>query len=441
VNKKKSEIIAPNPIALIPLFCFFFLFIGSGLYFESKGVAYAFYQLSSVVAILPSIIIAIFLSKSEISVAISRFIDGISDNNIITMCLIFLLAGGFAEVAKSTGGVDATVAMGLHFIPSNYMLVGLFIITAFISTAMGTSMGTLAAVTPIALGIAQTADIDLALTAGVIVSGAIFGDNLSIISDTTIASTRTQGCEMKDKFKENIRFAIPSALITMLIFGIANESGTAIEPKDYNVIMVFPYLSILILAVAGLNVFVVLVVGILFASGIGMYEVNYTVLNMTSDIYKGFMNMHEIFLLSMLIGGLASLMRHQGGLSFLNVYVLRFIKYFSETSERIAQITAKLGIGFLGLLTNICIANNTIAILISGDIVKDLAKKHNIQPKQAASLIDIFTCIMQGLLPYGAQALLVSAAFEITPFSVASHAWYCMILLIISILFIISRNR
>lgn len=441
MNRKKSNNMTPNPTALIPLITFFCLFIGSGLYFESKGVAYAFYQLSSVVAILPSIIIAIFLSKSEISIAISRFIDGISDNNIITMCLIYLLAGGFAEVAKSTGGVDATVAFGLNFIPSNYLLVGLFVITAFISTAMGTSMGTLAAVTPIALGIAQTANIDLALTAGVIVSGAIFGDNLSIISDTTIASTRTQGCDMKDKFKENIRFAFPSALITMLIFGIANQSSTPIEPKDYNIILVFPYLSILILAVAGLNVFVVLVVGILFASGIGMYQADYTLLNMTSDIYKGFMNMHEIFLLSMLIGGLAALMRHQGGLSYLNQHVLSFIQYFSHTNARIAQITAKLGIGFLGILTNTCIANNTVAILISGDIVKDLAKKHDIQPKQAASLIDIFTCIIQGLLPYGAQALLVSAAFEIAPFSVALHAWYCVILLIVTTLFIVSRNR
>ena len=440
-TKNTPDAIQSNPVALLPFFFFLLLFIGSGLYFQSIGTEFAFYQVSSVVAILPSIIIALLLDKRKINESLGKFIDGIGHNNIITMCLIYLLAGAFASVAKATGGVDATVALGLHFIPSTFLLPGFFIITALIATAMGTSMGTLAAVAPIALGVAQSANIDISVMAGTILSGAIFGDNLSIISDTTIAATRTQGCEMKDKFKENILYAGPSALICLLCFGALNQDIAPIPTDDYNLLHVLPYLTILILAISGINVFAVLTIGVLLAGAIGIYSTDYTFLKMGSDIYEGFVDMQEIFLLSMLIGGLAALMQQQGGLAFICENIERLIRFFSRKSRSMANQISELGIGFVPALINLCIANNTVAILISGEVAKNLAAEHNITPKRSASLLDIFACIVQGLLPYGAQVLLLSAAFEISPLETISYSWYCMILAVVTILFILFRQR
>ncbi|MGL6123258.1 MAG: Na+/H+ antiporter NhaC family protein, partial [Shewanella sp.] len=252
-------------VALLPLFVFLGLFIGAGVYFQSQGVDFAFYQLPSVIAILPAIILALMLSKQKLNQSIDTFINGIGHSNIIAMCLIYLLAGAFAAVAKATGGVDATVALGLSLIPSSLLLPGFFVIAAFIATAMGTSMGTIAAVAPIALGVADQAQIDYALMAGAVMSGALFGDNLSIISDTTIAATRTQGCDMKDKFRENLIFAIPASLLTLIAFVFAGKGQAELATQDIDFIKVIPYLTILILAVAGLNVFVVLTIGILLA--------------------------------------------------------------------------------------------------------------------------------------------------------------------------------
>ena len=271
---QSTQTTAPsNPasfVALLPLFVFLSLFIGAGVYFQSQGVDFAFYQLPSVIAILPAIILALVLSKQKLNQAIDTFIGGIGHSNIIAMCLIYLLAGGFAAVAKATGGVDATVALGLSLIPSNLLLPGFFVIAAFIATAMGTSMGTIAAVAPIALGVADQAQIDYALMAGAVMSGALFGDNLSIISDTTIAATRTQGCDMKDKFRENLIFAIPASLLTFVAFVIAGQGQADLAAQEIDFIKVIPYLTILVLAVAGLNVFVVLTLGILLAGATGL---------------------------------------------------------------------------------------------------------------------------------------------------------------------------
>ena len=303
-------------MALLPLFLFLGLFIGAGLYFQSQGVDYAFYQLPSVIAILPAIVLAVLLSKQKINSAIETFIEGIGHSNIIAMCLIYLLAGAFAAVAKATGGVDATVALGLSFIPSNLLLPGFFVIAAFIATSMGTSMGTIAAVAPVALGVADQAQIDYALMAGAVMSGALFGDNLSIISDTTIAATRTQGCEMKDKFRENLVFAIPASILTLIAFSIVGQGQADIAAQDIEILKVLPYLTILVLAVVGLNVFVVLSLGIVLAGMTGVLTSEYSVIQFGNDIYTGFTNMQEIFILSMLVGGLAALMQQQGGLTF-----------------------------------------------------------------------------------------------------------------------------
>ncbi|WP_394201280.1 Na+/H+ antiporter NhaC family protein [Shewanella waksmanii] len=436
-----SNKVAPSFVALLPLFLFLTLFIGAGVYFQSQGVDFAFYQLPSVVAILPAIILGILLSKQKLNQSIETFIGGIGHSNIIAMCLIYLLAGAFASVAKATGGVDATVALGLSLVPSSLLLPGFFVIAAFIATAMGTSMGTIAAVAPIALGVATEAEINLAIMAGAVISGALFGDNLSIISDTTIASTRTQGCEMKDKFRENLIFAIPASIITLIVFTLAGQGQAEVAAQEIDFIKVIPYLTILFLAVAGLNVFVVLTVGILLAGITGLFTMDYGVIQFGQDIYAGFTNMQEIFILSMLVGGLAALMQQQGGLAFVSKQIEKLIAKFSKAKGEASTRASELGMAGIVALTNTCVANNTVSIVVSGDIAKELAQKHQVTPKRAASILDIFSCIIQGLIPYGAQALLIASTFGISPLEAVTHAWYCMILAVVAISIVILRKR
>ncbi|MDD8061178.1 MAG: Na+/H+ antiporter NhaC family protein [Shewanella sp.] len=441
---QSSTTAVKNPasfVALLPLFVFLGLFIGAGLYFQSQGVDYAFYQLPSVIAILPAIVLAILLSKQKINQAIETFIEGIGHSNIIAMCLIYLLAGAFAAVAKATGGVDATVALGLSFIPSNLLLPGFFVIAAFIATSMGTSMGTIAAVAPVALGVADQAQIDYALMAGAVMSGALFGDNLSIISDTTIAATRTQGCEMKDKFRENLVFSIPASIITLVLFSLAGQGQADIAAQDIDILKVVPYLTILVLAVAGLNVFVVLSLGIVLAGATGVFTSEYTVIQMGNDIYTGFTNMQEIFILSMLVGGLAALMQQQGGLTFVSQIIEKLISRFSKANGEASSRAAELGMATIVAATNTCVANNTVSIVVTGDIAKELAEKHGVTPKRAASILDIFSCIIQGLIPHGAQALLIASVFTISPLTAVSNAWYCMILAVTAVVIVVLRKR
>ena len=428
-------------VALLPLFLFLGLFIGAGLYFQSQGVDYAFYQLPSVIAILPAIVLAVLLSKQKINSAIETFIEGIGHSNIIAMCLIYLLAGAFAAVAKATGGVDATVALGLSFIPSNLLLPGFFVIAAFIATSMGTSMGTIAAVAPVALGVADQAQIDYALMAGAVMSGALFGDNLSIISDTTIAATRTQGCEMKDKFRENLVFSIPAAILTLIAFSIVGQGQADIAAQDIEILKVLPYLTILVLAVIGLNVFVVLSLGIVLAGMTGVLSSGYSVIQFGNDIYTGFTNMQEIFILSMLVGGLAALMQQQGGLTFVSKQIEGLISRFSKANGEASSRAAELGMAAIVAATNTCVANNTVSIVVTGDIAKELAEKHGVSPKRAASILDIFACIIQGLIPHGAQALLIASVFTISPLTAVSNAWYCMILAVVAVIIVILRQR
>ncbi len=431
----------PSGIALLPLAVFLTLFIGAGVYFDSQGVDFAFYQLPSVIAILPGIVLAILLSKQKLNQTIDTFIAGIGHSNIIAMCLIYLLAGAFASVAKATGGVDATVALGLSLIPSNLLLPGFFIIAAFIATAMGTSMGTIAAVAPIALGVAEEAQIDYALMAGAVLSGALFGDNLSIISDTTIAATRTQGCEMKDKFKENLIFALPAAIITLGLFALAAQGEAKVAEQQIDFIKVIPYLTILVLAVAGLNVFLVLSIGILLAGITGIATMDYGVIQWGKDIYAGFTNMQEIFILSMLVGGLAALMQQQGGLLFVSRQIEKLITRFSKQKGEASGRAAELGMAAIVSVTNTAVANNTVSIVVTGDIAKELAQKHNVCPKRAASVLDIFACIIQGIIPYGAQALLAASIFTITPLAAVANAWYCFVLALVAIAILIWRKR
>jgi len=422
--------------ALLPLAVFLLLFLGTGIYFQLSGVESAFYQLQSPVAILPAIALGILLSKQAFEKRIDTFVAGVGERNIVTMCLIYLLAGAFSTVAAATGGVDAMVALGLHIIPASFLLPGIFLIAAVVSTAMGTSMGTLAALAPVALGLSKAAGIDPALMAGVLVSGAMFGDNLSIISDTTIAATRTQGCEMRDKFKANLKIAIPAAVITLLWLMSYDTGAVTPSSESANFWLSIPYFAIIVLAVLGMNVFVVLSLGIVMAAVFGMVAVDYQVVAFTNDIYAGFASMQEIFLLSLLIGGLSALIRQQGGLAFLAKTVARVTKKVSKHKQQ----SAAFGISGLTALTNLCVANNTVTILLSGEVSKDLAKEGNLAPRQSASLLDIFACVVQGVLPYGAQALLMGASFGLSPLDVSLHTGYCFILGAVAIAMIIWRR-
>ncbi|MEL3924714.1 MULTISPECIES: Na+/H+ antiporter NhaC family protein [Aeromonas] len=419
----------PSAKALLPLLVFLALFIGTGTWLTLQGVEFAFYQLPAPVAALPAVMLALMLGKEGFNKNLETFFKGVGHSNIMAMCLIYLLAGAFASVAKATGGVDATVALGLSLIPGWFLLPGLFLISAFIATAMGTSMGTIGAVAPVALGVAQAAGIDPILMAGTILSGAMFGDNLSIISDTTIAATRSQGCEMKDKFRENVKIAAPAAIGVILLYltlgsvGEAPASNTAIE-----LFKVMPYLLILGLALAGVNVFVVLGIGILAAGLVGLFN-GYELGQFSKDIYQGFTGMQEIFLLSMLIGGLGALMERQGGLAWISTRIAALIARFTrEHSGEQNEKAAELGIAGVVGLTNLCTANNTVAIIVASKVARDLAEHHGVTPRRAASMLDIFSCVVQGLIPWGAQALLLGSIFALSPLSVVSMSFYPMAL-------------
>jgi Na+/H+ antiporter NhaC len=418
-----------NLLALLPFAVFLGIFLGTGIILTFQGSDFAFYQLPASIAIIPAVFVAIFLgkvvNKEPIEKQIGQFIRGAGHANIITMCIIYLLAGAFASVAKATGSVDASVQLGLAIFPTYLLLPGVFLVAAFLSTAMGTSMGTIAAIAPIALGFIESAGIDSALIAGCLISGAIFGDNLSIISDTTIASTRSQGAHMKDKFKVNFKFAIPAAMICLVIFATLGQNIDYKMTSDPAVFGLIPYMVILVLALSGVNVFVVLSLGIVLAAAIGILTNNYQLSAWISDINSGFSSMQDIFILSLFIGGLSELIRHQGGLSALTKAIESLARKLSPKNKKRA---AGLGIAGLTFGCNFFTANNTVSIIITGETAKELATDGELTPAQSASLLDIFACINQGLLPYGAQALLLGTTLGISPLAVISHAFYPMIL-------------
>jgi Na+/H+ antiporter NhaC len=412
--------------ALLPLLLFLILFIGTGIFQTMQGVAMGFYQLSAAVAILPAIALAIAMGRGTLNQKMTIFLSGVGEINIITMCMIYLLAGGFAEVAKSIGGVEATVNLGLAFIPTQLILPGLFVIAAFVATSMGTSMGTIAAIAPIAAGVGQQTDISMTLLMGTILGGAMFGDNLSMISDTTIAATKTQGCRMSDKFKMNVRIVAPAALLTVVLLVLTGSAGTPTAAGSWEFMKILPYLVILGMAIAGVNVFVVLATGIVLAGGTGLAMLeDYTLLTLSRDIYTGFTSMHEILVLSMFVGGLGELIRYNGGLQWL----LDRIKAFSlEKQSTSSRRSGETGIAALVSLANLCIANNTVAIILTGKLARDISTETQVDPRRSASLLDIFSCVVQGLIPYGAQVLLVGSIAKLSPLSIIAGNWYCMLL-------------
>ncbi|QBD88185.1 Na+/H+ antiporter NhaC family protein [Clostridium tetani] len=409
--------------ALIPFLVFVAIYLGSGIILQAQGVEMAFYQLPAPVAIFCGIISAFFILKGTINEKFDALIEGCGNKDIIIMCTIYLLAGGFAAVSKAMGGVDSTVNLGLTFIPPQYITVGLFVITAFISISTGTSVGSIVAVGPIAVGLAEKSGLAMPLVLAAVMGGAMFGDNLSVISDTTIAATRTQGCEMKDKFRINIFIAAPAAIITIILLLILGRPEVAppIQTYDYNVIKVLPYLFVLILALIGINVFVVLTGGIILSGAIGLFYGEFTVITFSQEIFNGFSGMIDIFLLSMFTGGLAHMITKAGGIEFLLRKIKRRVK---------SKKSAELGIGILAAITDAAVANNTVAIIINGPIAKEMCNEYKVDPRRSAAMLDIFSCIMQGIIPYGAQMLILLSFTKgaVTPFQLIPLLWYQQLL-------------
>ncbi|HBV42141.1 MAG TPA: sodium:proton antiporter [Desulfovibrio sp.] len=433
---------SPKASALLPLIVFLILFIGTGAYLTFQNVNMAFYQLSAAVAIVPAIIIAIAQFKGKLNQGIALFLQGVGESNIITMSFIYIMAGAFAAVAKSIGGVDATVNFGLSLIPVDFIVPGFFIIAAFIATAMGTSMGTIAAIAPIGLGISSQTEISSALMLGVIVGGAMFGDNLSMISDTTIAATRTQNCEMKDKFIFNSKIALPTAIVTIVLLYFTTSSPSAVEIHDYEFIKVLPYITILVMAVCGVNVFVVLLTGIVFSGIIGIYSIeDYGFLTFSQHVYNGFASMNEIMILSMMLGGLGELIKQNGGIAFVLQAIDKFAK---KNSDEHSPKTGEWSIAALVSFADICLANNTVAIILTGGLAKEIKDKSKIAPRRSASILDMASCVFQGLIPYGAQLLLAGSLSKISPMEIAVNNWYCILLalaVILSISFGFPKNK
>ena len=418
-----------NPIALLPIGVFLIIFIGAGILFHD------FYTMPAIVGFLIALTVAFFQNrKVKFQEKVAIISKGIGEENIVTMCLIFLAAGAFSGSIKAAGGVESTVNLGLSIMPSSIAVVGLFIIGCFISISMGTSVGTITAMAPIGVGIAEKTGIPLPICMGAIVCGAMFGDNLSMISDTTIAAVRTQGCEMKDKFRENFFIVLPAAVITAVIFFIIARGNAGIIDDDlsFQIIKVIPYLVVLIGALIGINVFIVLITGTVLSLIVGVGTGAFAVSEMFQKMGDGITGMYDITVISIIVAAIVALVKEHGGIE----YILNVIK------KRInGERGGEFGISILALLVDCCTANNTVAIVMAGPIAKEISEEFKVSPKRSASLLDIFASVGQGMIPYGAQLLAAASLSGLTPIAIMPYLFYPILMGVSAIGFILVRRR
>ncbi|MFL1601440.1 Na+/H+ antiporter NhaC family protein [Riemerella anatipestifer] len=417
-------------ISVVPLLVFVFTFIGSGIYFNY------FYALPSPIAVMAGIVAAFILFKEPFNEKINTFLNGCGDHKILNMCIIYLLAGAFAVVSKYIGSVDIIVDFGVSIISSSYIPLGIFIIATFISISSGTSVGTIVALGSVVVGFADKG-IDINLLGAALLGGAMLGDNLSVISDTTIAATQTLECEMKDKFRTNLKIALPAAIVTCILYVVlantntpaSNITSSSSPTNTYQLFLILPYLLVILLSLMGINVFLVLLLGVLFSSFLGFFILDFGILEISKKIYEGFTSMQEIFILSFFTGGLAALVEKAGGMDFLLNRIKKIIS---------GRKSALLGVGTLVSLVDMATANNTIAIIISGKIAKNISTHYKIAPRFMASILDIFSCVIQGLLPYGAQILIIIGLSNnrIDYFNLVSHTFYPILLLLCVLIWI-----
>lgn len=418
--------------ALIPFLVFVVIYLGAGIILQSQGVEMAFYQFPSVTAMFIAVLVAFAMTKGTVNERFRIFAKGAANEDVLTMLIIYLLAGAFSSVAAAMGGRDATVNLGLSLVPVHFLTAGVFIISAFMGTATGTSMGTISAIVPIAVGLADKGGLSVPMMVGACVGGAMFGDNLSMISDTTIAATRSQGCEMRDKFRVNFYIALPAAIITIIILLIVGrpEVVPTMEALEYSIIKVVPYLLVLILALVGMNVFLVLTIGIFAAGIIGMATGSLDIFGFAQNIWSGFTGMNEVFFLTLFCGGMSQLVIHNGGITWL-IYMLRKMMKGNKS--------AQVGIAALVSLADCATANNTVAIVLTGSMAKDISREYQVDPRRTASLLDVFSCVFQGIIPYGAQllsaaTLTTACGIAMNPTEIIPNLWYCWVLAAVGIL-------
>lgn len=415
--------------ALLPFIVFIVLFAGVGI------ISGDFYGMPALVAFVAALFIGLLQNRGlTFDEKLHIISKGAGDVNIITMVLIFIVAGAFSGVVTAAGGVESTVNFGLSIMPPNLMVVGLFVIGCFISVSMGTSMGTITALAPIALGVAQQTGFPVPVCIGAVVCGAMFGDNLSMISDTTIAAVRTQGCEMKDKFKQNFFIVLPAAIVTLGIFYVRTMDMTykSNAVYDYNFVQVIPYLVVLIGALVGFNVFLVLISGIVLSMIVGVAYGKFTVLESFTAIGGGMEGLFEISIISIIVACIVSLIKENGGIDLIIDTIKKRTK---------GKRGAEFGIAILVLLVDICTANNTVAIVMAGPIAKQIGDEFGVRPKRVASILDIFASVGQGLIPYGAQLLTAAALVGLTPLDIIPNLYYPMLMAVSAIVFMLLRPQ
>lgn len=402
-----------NPIALLPLVVFL------GIYLLGSLLAGDFYKMPIVVAgMIASMVAVAMCRKITLTESVDSYSRGATEPNIMLMIWIFVLAGAFAASTKTMGAVDATVALTLRIVPEEFLPAGIFLAACFTSFSVGTSVGTIVALTPIASAIAEQTGGNVAWLVAIVVGGALFGDNLSFISDTTIAATRTQGCNMRDKFRTNLLIVAPAAFITLLIYAIVGgDYVTTYTPAESSAswVMMLPYLLVLVTAVAGVNVLCVLVLGIVASGIMGIVGGQISLVDWFVSMGEGIGSMGELIIITMMAGGMLELIRLNGGVDYI----------ISRVTSRItSRRGAELSIASLVIFADVCTANNTVAIISVGGIVREIAQRFGISPRRAASLLDTFSCFVQGLLPYGAQLLMAAGLAAISPIEIISYLYY-----------------
>lgn len=408
----KKGLLALSP--LIILIALIALFTGYSAEESHKDTS-----LSLTVAFMISSIYAVAISGGmPIRKRIDTYSRGAGANNLMLMLWIYVLAGAFAASAKAMGAVDATVNLALSLLPASMILPGLFLAACFISLSIGTSVGTIVALVPIAAGLAHSVDANLALTVAIIVGGAYFGDNLSFISDTTVVATQTQGCQMSDKFRVNALIVIPAAIIILIIYGIlgaGTKAPTHIDAVQY--MKVLPYIVVLVTAIAGMNVMAVLTLGSILCGIIGIIDGGYDIFGWFSAMGNGVIGMGELIIIAMMAGGMLEIIRENGGIDFIISKITAHVN-----SKR----GAELSIAALVSMVNICTANNTVAILTVGNISKKIGDKFGVDNRKAASILDTFSCTIQGLIPYGVQMLLAAGLSGLSPLDIIPYLYYPM---------------
>ena len=402
-----------NPIALLPLVVFL------GIYLLGSLLAGDFYKMPIVVAgMIASMVAVAMCRKMTLTESVDSYSRGATEPNIMLMIWIFVLAGAFAASTKTMGAVDATVALTLRIVPEEFLPAGIFLAACFTSFSVGTSVGTIVALTPIASAIAEQTGGNVAWLVAIVVGGALFGDNLSFISDTTIAATRTQGCNMRDKFRTNLLIVAPAAFITLLIYAIVGGDYVATyTPVESSAswVMMLPYLLVLVTAVAGVNVLCVLVLGIVASGIMGIVGGQISLVDWFVSMGEGIGSMGELIIITMMAGGMLELIRLNGGIDYI----------ISRVTSRItSRRGAELSIASLVIFADVCTANNTVAIISVGGIVREIAQRFGISPRRAASLLDTFSCFVQGLLPYGAQLLMAAGLAAISPIEIIAYLYY-----------------